>query len=376
MTAIPFIDLHAQRQRLGRQIDDAIAAVLEHGNYIMGPEIATLERQLAAFCGAKHAITCSSGTDALVMVLMAKGVGPGDAVFVPSFTFAATAEAVALLGAAPVFVDIDRHTFNIAADSLEQAIAAVRSAGDLKAKGVIPVDLFGQPADYDAIHDIAERHGLWIMADAAQSFGATYRDRSVGTLAETTATSFFPAKPLGCYGDGGAIFTDDDGIADLLRSIRVHGKGTDKYDNARIGVNGRLDTLQAAILLPKLAIFQDEIRTRQRATDCYDALLGDIVETPRCQERATSVWAQYTLVLPAAKRDQLAAGLQRRSIPSAVYYPKPLHEQTAYRQYPRSPDGLPVSSELSLRVLSLPMHPYLEEAMQQRIADAVREELR
>jgi dTDP-4-amino-4,6-dideoxygalactose transaminase len=289
---------------------------------------------------------------------------------VPSFTFASTAEVVALLGAAPIFVDVLEDSFNIDPANLDAAALAVRAAGELRPAGVIPVDLFGQPADYAAVQAVANRHGLWVMADAAQSFGAKQGGRGVGTLAETTTTSFFPAKPLGCYGDGGAIFTDDDGMAEVLRSIRMHGKGTDKYDNARIGINGRLDTIQAAVLIEKLAIFGDEIDARQRIAERYDRLLRDVARVPAVAPGSTSAWAQYTLVLD--DRDRVAARLKEKGVPTAVYYPKPLHEQTAYRRYPTAPNRLPVSTDLSRRVLSLPMHPYLDEATQDRIVEAVR----
>jgi dTDP-4-amino-4,6-dideoxygalactose transaminase len=366
---LPFIDLAAQRRRLGTRLDEAILRAVDDGKYIMGPEVATLEKRLAEFCGAAHAITCSNGTDALVLCLRAKGVGPGDAVFVPSFTFAATAEIVAWVGATPVFVDVLAGSFNMDPASLEAGIAAARKL-DLKPAGMIPVDLFGQPADYDVISAIAEHHGLWLVADAAQSFGATYKGRKVGQIAAMTTTSFFPAKPLGCYGDGGAVFTDDPEIAETLRSLRVHGKGKDKYDNVRVGMNARLDTLQAAILLEKLAIFPDEIEARQRIGGRYNELLADVATVPALIEGASSVWAQYTIRIP--ERDRLAASLKDAGIPTAVYYPMPLHKQTAYRDYPVAGNGLPVSEALSAEVLSLPMHPYLDDAIQDRIVAAVR----
>ena len=366
---IPFIDLAAQRRRLGTRLDDAILRAVDDGKYIMGPEVATLEKRLAEFCGVAHAITCSNGTDALVLCLRAKGVGPGDAVFVPSFTFAATAEIVAWVSATPVFVDVLAGSFNMDPSSLEAGIATARAL-NLKPAGVIAVDLFGQPADYDTLSAIAEHHGLWLVADAAQSFGATYKGRKVGQVVAMTTTSFFPAKPLGCYGDGGAVFTDDPEIAETIRSLRVHGKGKDKYDNVRIGMNARLDTLQAAILLEKLAIFPDEIEARQRIGARYNALLADVAIVPALIDGATSVWAQYTIRIP--DRDRIAASLKDAGIPTAVYYPMPLHRQTAYAAYPVAGNGLPVSESLSEEVLSLPMHPYLDEATQDRIVAAVK----
>jgi dTDP-4-amino-4,6-dideoxygalactose transaminase len=366
---LPFIDLAAQRRRLGKPLDDAILRAVDDGKYIMGPEVATLEKRLAEFCGAGHAITCSNGTDALVLCLRAKGIGPGDAVFVPSFTFAATAEVVAWVGATPVFVDVLADSFNMDPASLEAGITTAWAL-DLKPAGVIAVDLFGQPADYDAIAAIANRHGLWLVADAAQSFGATYKGRTVGRLAEMTTTSFFPAKPLGCYGDGGAVFTDDAGLAEIVRSLRVHGKGKDKYDNVRVGMNARLDTLQAAILLEKLSIFPGEVEARQRIGARYNALLADVAIVPALIDGAMSVWAQYTIRVP--DRDRLASALKEVGIPTAVYYPMPLHKQTAYCAYPVAGNGLPVSENLSAEVISLPMHPYLDEPTQDRIVAAVK----
>jgi dTDP-4-amino-4,6-dideoxygalactose transaminase len=369
---VPFIDIAAQRQRLGKCIDDAVARVLAHCQFIMGPEVRQLEADLAAFCGARHVISCSNGTDALIMALMATGVGPGDAVFCPSFTFTATAEAVVVVGASPVFVDVDEKTFNIDLGSLERAIAETRR-GDFRPRAIIPVDLFGQPADLDGIAAIAKREGLFVIADAAQSFGATYKGRRVGTQALITTTSFFPAKPLGCYGDGGAVFTDDDKVAEILRSIRVHGQGADKYDNIRIGMTGRLDTIQAAILIEKLKIFPDEIEARNLVASRYAAGLKDVAIVPEVASGYGSVWAQYTIRVE--KRDALAAVLSTRGVPTAIYYPKPLHRQEPYRRYPISGNGLPVTDKLASEVISLPMHPYLDEATQERVIAAVREAL-
>jgi dTDP-4-amino-4,6-dideoxygalactose transaminase len=366
-SVIPFIDLEAQQARIRDALDAALARVLGHGQYIMGPEVGELEARLSAFCDAPHAIACASGTDALSLALMALDVRPGDAVLVPAFTFAATAEVVCLVGAVPVFVDVQGDTFNLDPSSLERGIDAARREG-LRPAGIIPVDLFGQPADYDRIQEVAKAHGLWVVADAAQSFGATWRGRKVGTLARLTTTSFFPAKPLGCYGDGGAVFTDDPELAAVMRSLRVHGQGDDKYDNVRIGMNARLDTLQAAILLAKLEIFADEVEARQRAAARYDALLADLMTTPFLREEASSTWAQYTVRSPDrdAQRKRLAAA----GIPTAVYYPRPLHRQTAYRDFPVAEGGCPVAERAATEVLSLPMHPYLDATTQERIAAA------
>jgi dTDP-4-amino-4,6-dideoxygalactose transaminase len=368
---IPFIDIGAQRQRLGKAIDEAVSRVLAHCQFINGPEVTQLEAELASFSGAKHVVSCASGTDALLMVLMAKGVGPGDAVFCPSFTFCATGEAVALAGATPVFVDVDEATFNIDAASLKRGIAAARRLG-LKPRTVMPVDLFGQSADHDAIGAVAEQEGLFVLDDAAQGFGASYKGRRLGTLALATATSFFPAKPLGCFGDGGAIFTDDAELAETLRSIRVHGQGSDKYDNVRLGLTGRLDTMQAAILIEKLRIFEDEIVARNRVAERYARALGNVVTVPRLAPGCTSIWAQYTIRLPkGTDRDQFAAALKAQGIPTTIYYVKSMHQQTAYRDFPVADGGVPVSESLSSDVISLPMHAYLDEATQDRIIAAV-----
>jgi dTDP-4-amino-4,6-dideoxygalactose transaminase len=375
MRLIPFIDLAAQRARFGSAMDEAVLRVVNHGAYILGPEVADLEAELSGFCGAKHVISCANGTDALAMVLMAKGVRPGDAIFCPSFTFAATGEVVAWLGATPVFVDVREEDFNIDSASLAIAIDMAKKL-NLRPTAVIPVDLFGQPADYDSIAPICAREGLWMLSDAAQSFGATYRGRKIGTIGEATATSFFPAKPLGCYGDGGAIFTDSEELAEVLRSIRMHGQGTDKYDNERIGMNGRMDTIQAAVLIEKLKIFRDEIEVRERVARRYNDLLRDVAIVPEVAGGSTSVWAQYTLRIPGFDRASLRQALKSRGIPTAIYYPKPLHRQTAYKHYPAAGNGLPASDRLAAEVISLPMHPYLSEELQDHIVDAIRIELR
>ncbi|XIA64044.1 DegT/DnrJ/EryC1/StrS family aminotransferase [Bradyrhizobium sp. TZ2] len=370
-TPIAFIDIVEQRRRLGRKIDDAVARVLTHCQFINGPEVARLEADLAAFSGAKHVVACASGTDALLMVLLAKKIGPGDAVLCPTFTFCATGEVVALLGATPVFVDVNEDTFNIDIASLKGGISVAKSKG-LKPKAIIPVDLFGQPADHDAIAAIAEAEGMFVLDDAAQSFGASYKGRPLGTLGLATATSFFPAKPLGCFGDGGAIFTDDAELADTLRSVRVHGQGSDKYDNVRLGLTARIDTIQAAILIEKLKIFPDEIAARDAVAKRYNEGLGNVVIVPRVEQNCTSVWAQYTIRLPDGGRDAMASTLTAQGIPTAIYYPKSLHQQTAYRDYPVAAGGLPVSERLSGEVISLPMHGYIDEPTQDRIIKAVR----
>jgi dTDP-4-amino-4,6-dideoxygalactose transaminase len=369
---VPFIDIAAQRRRLGKSIDEAVGRVLTHCQFINGPEVAELEAELAAFSGARHVVTCASGTDALLMVMMAKGVGRGDAVLCPSFTFCATGEAVALTGATPVFVDVDEATFNMDANSLKRGVATAITRG-LKPRAVIPVDLFGQSADHDAIAAVAEAEGMFVLDDAAQAFGASYKGRRLGTFGLATATSFFPAKPLGCFGDGGAIFTDDAELAETLRSVRVHGQGSDKYDNVRLGLTGRLDTMQAAVLIEKLKIFEDEIAARNKVADRYAHGLGNVVSVPRLASGCSSVWAQYTVRLPnGCDRDGFAAALKAQGIPTAIYYSKSMHQQTAYRAFPVADGGLPASESLSCDVISLPMHAYLDEPTQERIIKAVR----
>ena len=371
---IPFIDIAAQRRRLGRAVDDAVARVLAHCQFVNGPEVRAFESGLAAFCGARHAIGCASGTDALLLVLMAWEIKPGDAVICPSFTYHATAEMVALLGAAPIIADVAPETFNLDPASCERGVATAKRLG-LKPRAIIPVDLFGLPADYEAIAAIAERHDLKILDDAAQGFGATYRGKKLGTFGTATATSFFPAKPLGCYGDGGAVFTDDDALAARIKSIRLHGEGVDRSEAARIGITGRLDTIQAAVLIEKLKIFPDEIAARDRLAARYSQGLADVTVVPRVGNECTSVWAQYTIKLKPGQRDKLAADLKAQGIPTAIYYTKPLHRQPAYRDYPIADGGVPVSEQLSGEVISLPMHAYLEEPDQNRIIGAVRKSL-
>lgn len=370
---IEFIDLAAQQARLRPAIDAAIARVLDHGQYIMGPEIAEFEGALAAMSGAKHVISCASGTDALLIGMMALGLKPGDAVLCPGFTYTATPEAIALLGATPIFIDVDASDFNIDPGKIAGGIALARDLG-LNPVGLIAVDLFGLPADYEAI--VRAAHGLWVMADAAQSLGAVSPQGKVGTFGTITATSFFPAKPLGCYGDGGAILTESDELAAICQSIRLHGRSTvDKYDIERIGVNGRLDTLQAAILLQKLTIFEEEVALRQAVARRYNDGLADVAHVPVIRDGTTSVWAQYTLKVPAARRDAIQAALKADGVPTAVYYPRPLHHQGAYRHYPFVGNGLPTAETLSTEVLSLPMHPYLSAEQQDYIIGRVRDAL-
>jgi UDP-2-acetamido-2-deoxy-ribo-hexuluronate aminotransferase len=368
----PFIDLQAQQEKIYPRLMEKIQGVLGHGQYILGPEVMALEEQLAAYVGVRHAISCASGTDALLMALMAYGVGPGHAVYVPTFTFIATAEVVQLVGATPIFVDVDPLTFNIDPHSLEQAIRRVeekRSGLNLTPRGIITVDLFGQPADYEKINHLARAHGLLVLEDAAQAFGATYQGRRAGSLGDVAATSFFPAKPLGCYGDGGAIFTDNDEIAKVLRSIRVHGQGDHRYDHVRIGINGRLDTIQAAVLLAKLEIFDEEATARQLVAARYSRALAGLVETPFIHPECTSAWAQFSV--QSNGREALQRKLQDAGIPTAIYYPKPLHLQQAFAHLGYQPGDFPVSERLAARIFSLPMHPYLSAADQEKIVMAM-----
>jgi dTDP-4-amino-4,6-dideoxygalactose transaminase len=421
-----FIDLKTQQKRIKGQLDANIQKVLAHGSYIMGPEIRELESKLAAYVGVKHAVACASGTDALLMALMALDVGPGDAVFTTPFTFIATAEVIALLGATPVFVDVDPATYNIDPAKLEQAVLAVRDndparhplpkAGyaiseasastvvpegpaapnalgkivprrapappstPLRPRAVIPVDLFGLPADYDAIAAIAARHGLAVVEDAAQSFGAQYNGRRACAFGHVACTSFFPAKPLGCYGDGGMCFTDDDALAAALDSIRVHGKGSHKYDNARVGINGRLDTLQAAILLAKFDIFPEEADLRNQVAARYTEFIqkngmgpgASALVTPHVPRGYVSVWAQYSILArDEAHRTTLMERLKAAGVPTAIYYPKPLHLQTAFAPLGYAPGAFPVSEDAAARIFSLPMHPYLQESDQKFIVSAL-----
>jgi len=380
---IPFIDLQAQRQRLGEPLEAAILKVVRSGAYVLGPEIGQLETALAQFADAPFALACGSGTEALILPMMAWGIGPGDAVFCPSFTFAATAEVMPLVGATPVFVDIDPVTYNMDAASLESAILSVTAAGVLTPRAVITVDLFGQPADYPALSQIARRHGLKLIADSAQGFGCTLGDRHPIHWADVATASFFPAKPLGCYGDGGAVLSKDARFHDLLVSLRVHGQAVKsdvkgahfehdpKYLNMRIGMNARMDTIQAAILLEKLKIFPSEIEARNRVAQRYARGLAGAARTPQVIDGGVSVWAQYTIEI--ADRDGVGARLREAGVPTAVYYPIPIHKQAIYADYPCAPGGLPVTEAKAGVVISLPMHPYLEPQVQDQIIAAVRD---
>ncbi len=366
-----FIDLGAQRARISDKIDAAVKRVIADGRYILGPEVAEFEKQLGTYIGVEHVIACANGTDALLLPLKAYDIGRGDAVFCPSFTFAATAEVVALAGAEPVFVDIDPDTYNLNTVQLEAAIAAIKAEGRLVPKAVIPVDLFGLSANYEAIMRIAAKHDLKVIEDAAQSIGGRADNRMCGAFGHVAGTSFYPAKPLGCYGDGGAMFTNDAALAEKLRSYAFHGKGAHQYDNIHIGLNSRLDTLQAAILIEKLAILEDEMEARQRVAARYHAGLAPFVKVPEIPQGSRSAWAQYAI--ETHDRDALKAHLQENGVPSVIYYVKPLHQQAAYKHFPLAPGGLPVSESLPERILCLPMHPYLTEADQARVIGAVAE---
>lgn len=368
---MPFIDLAAQQTRLRPRINDAIMRVLDTGQYVMGPEVRELEQKLAAFCGARHCLSCANGTDALQLALMTMGIRRGDAVFVPSFTFTATAEVVPLVGATPVFVDVLPDTFNMDPESLKRAIVHARSLG-LRPACVIPVDLFGLPADFDVLVPIARENGMKVIDDTAQGFGAVYKGRMTGTLADITTTSFFPAKPLGCYGDGGAVFTENDEYAELLDSYRIHGKSHHKYYNDRIGLNSRLDTLQAAILIEKLSIYAEEIDMRQTVARRYSEGFAPRYETPYVPEGLTSIWAQYTLKTGSlAEREAFQARAKNAGVPTVVYYPVPLHRQKAYQEFPADPNGLPVCDDLANRVVSVPMHAYLSAEAQAMVVEAI-----
>ena len=370
-----FIDLASQQVRIRSRLDRRIANVLDRGAYIMGPEVKELEAALAEFCGAKYALSCANGTDALQLALMALNIAEGDAVFVPSFTFAATAEVLPFVGATPFFVDVRLDTYNLCVNSLDRCLAKAKDMG-LRPAAVIPVDLFGLPADYAAIRALCDTHGMGLIADSAQGWGGEYHGKTTGSLGDITTTSFFPAKPLGCYGDGGALFSDEEGLANVLDSLRVHGKGTEKYDNVRIGLNSRLDTLQAAILLEKLAIYADEIEARNQVAARYTNALDGVFITPHVPEGLRSIWAQYTLRVPSSEaRDTYMAALKAQGIPTAIYYPKPLHQQTAYCDYPSDPGGL-VNSELaSNTVFSLPMSAYVTQDDQAKIIKTLLQEI-
>ena len=372
MTPIPFLDLKAQQARLAGRVQARVDAVLAHCQFVLGPEVAELERRLAAYCGAKHCVGVSSGTDALQIAMMAEGIGPGDAVFLPAFTYTATAEVPLVLGASPVFVDVDPATFQIDPADLERRIAVVVREGRLRPRALVGVDLFGQPADWPALGRIAAEHGLFLLDDLAQSFGASLGGRKLGTQATATATSFFPSKPLGAYGDGGALFTDDDERAELYRSLRSHGEGKTRYEVLRTGMNGRLDTLQAAILLAKLDVFDDELGRREEIAQLYDRRLGNLVGVPARVPDSTSAWAIYAVLLAdGAARDRVQAAMKAAGAPSAIYYPRPLHRQPAYAAYHDEAARLPVSEDLATRILALPIHPDLSDAEAERVCDAV-----
>ena len=374
MADIAFIDLAAQQALIRDKVDAAIARVLDHGQYVMGPEIAELERQLSEFGRIGHTIACASGTDALALPMMAWSLRPGDAVFLPSFTFPATGEVVAWLGATPVFVDVLPDTFCVDPASLTRAIEGVVAEGKLTPRAIIAVDLFGQQADYPALRAIADEHGLKLVSDAAQGFGSTREGETAAKWADVVATSFFPAKPLGCYGDGGAVQAHDDELDAVMRSLRVHGASPDdRYDIVRIGMNGRMDTIQAAILIEKLALFPDEIECRNAVAARYTEALAGAVEVPGVPEGVVSTWAQYTILLPeAGRREGFMTALKGHGVPSAAYYPKPMHVQTAYAHHPVEGGRLPVSEDVAARCVALPMHPYLEPDVQDRIVEAVR----
>lgn len=368
-----FIDLERQYRVIEDDVKRRMNNVLETQHYIMGPEVLEMEKKLADFVGRKYCLSCASGTDALVIPLMAYGLTKKDAVFVPSFTFFASAESVNLAGGTPIFVDIDEY-YNMNPDSLEKAINKTLEEGKLIPRGIIPVDLFGQSADYDAILPIAEKYGLFVLEDAAQGFGGNIRGKRNGSFGDVSATSFFPAKPLGCYGDGGAIFTDDEKLYKLMTSIRVHGQGNDKYDNVRMGLNGRMDTLQAAVILSKLEVFEKELIERNRVADSYRRHLEGVFELPKVQEGFYSSWAQFTMrAKDSEQRDEIIAKMKKKNIPIMVYYPIPLHEQTAYSSENHDKESLRFGSEVAKRVFSVPMHPYLEENEIVAICDALKD---
>jgi dTDP-4-amino-4,6-dideoxygalactose transaminase len=367
-----FIDLKAQYNRLKADIDQRVLNVLNHGAYVFGPEIAEMEKKLADHAGVKHCLSCASGTDALLIPLMAWGVKPGDAVFVPSFTFISTAEVVSLLGATPIFVEVEEHTFNIDVKHLEVMINRVLAEGKLIPKVIVPVDLFGLTADYSAIEKVAEKYNLLIMEDSAQGFGGKINGKVAGSFGQVSATSFYPAKPLGCYGDGGAIFTNDDELADVMKSIRVHGMSSDRYNNVRIGINGRMDTIQAAVILGKLEVFVDELDKRNDVANKYKAGITKNVKTPTVPEGYYSSWAQYSVLAESSEmRAKLQDYLKSKNIPSVIYYPIPLHLQTAYAYLGGKRGDLPVTESIADRVFSLPMHPYMTDAEIGEVIDAI-----
>ena len=363
-----FIDLHTQRARISEQINSALARVMAHGQYILGPEVQQFEAALAQYGKAQYTLSCANGTDAIILALKAWGIGPGDAVFCPSFTYVATAEAAAILGATPVFIDVDRAFYTSCAKSLAAAIQMVKDEGKLTPRAFIAVDLFGQLADYRRLAPLCREHDLKILADGAQGFGAELDGYQALHWADVTTTSFFPAKPLGCYGDGGALLTNDDKLIAITDSLRNHGKGDDKYDNVRIGFNSRLDTLQAAILLEKLKIFTDELTARRRIAQTYAAAFENTsIKAPRVISGGTSTWSIYTVEVE--NRDEFVSLMSAANIPTPAYYPTPTHQQSAYKHYPQAPDGLPHTQQASHKVVALPMHPYLSQADQSLIIE-------
>jgi len=370
-TPIQFLDLKAQQARIAADLRPRLDKVLAHCQFILGPEVQELEAELARFCGAAHCVSVSSGTDALQIAMMAEEIGPGDAVFLPAFTYTATAEVPLVLGATPVFVDVDPRTFQIDPEHLQMRISQVKNAGKLKPRAIVGVDLFGQPADWAALRTIADAEGLFLLDDLAQSFGASLQGKMLGSQADATATSFFPSKPLGAYGDGGALFTESADKAELFRSLRTHGEGKTRYEVLRTGMNGRLDSLQAAVLLSKLTVFPAELAARERIATIYDARLGNAVITPKRVPNSTSAWAIYAILLTSSEhRDRVQAGLRERGVPTAIYYPRPLHLQPAYSaQHDSAP--LPVAEDLAQRILALPIHPDLSENDVTRICDGV-----
>ena len=368
---IPFLDLKAQQARIAVDLRRRLDTVLEHCQFVLGPEVRELEAELARFCGAKHCVSVSSGTDALQIAMMAEDIGRGDAVFLPAFTYTATAEVPLVLGATPVFVDVDPRTFQIDPVHLRKRIADVRAAGKLKPRAIVGVDLFGQPADWPALVEIARENDLFLLDDLAQSFGGSLHGKMLGTQADATATSFFPSKPLGAYGDGGALFTESDDRADLYRSLRTHGEGKTRYEVLRTGMNGRLDSIQAAVLLAKLAVFPDELRARERIATVYDQRLGHALTTPKRVPNSTSAWAIYAVLLrDEAARDRMQAALKADGVPTAIYYPRPLHRQPAYSAQ-HDGEAMPVSDDLAGRIMALPIHPDLTDQDVERICDSV-----
>ncbi len=366
-----FIDLNSQQKRIRNKINMRIKNVLDHGKYVMGPEVYELEKKLADYIGVKYCISCSSGTDALLIPLLAKGIGYGDAVITTPFTYVATAEVISLLGAKPIFLDIYPETFNLDINGIQHAIDLAQNKG-LNPKAIIAVDLFGTPARYRLIEKVAKDNGLVLLEDFAQGFGGSIRGEKAGTFGDVAATSFFPAKPLGCYGDGGAIFTNDGELAEIMKSIRVHGSGKDKYDNVRIGINGRLDTIQAAVLLEKLTIFDDEIILRNNVADYYTKNISSILKKPYIPEGYLSCWAQYCL-LANSKRDRIRVlnKLKKSKIPSMIYYRKPLHLQKSFSYLKYKKGDFPISEKISGTIFSIPMHPYLTKSQQDQIIETI-----